>query len=64
VGVGNPAEETCCHPNTLILGFGGSLSTGYQDDPNNLFCDLKQLKMINAGQKNNFRKSKRLVISL
>src|SRR5260221_3930532 len=29
VGVGNPAEETCCHPNKLMLRFSNSLSTGY-----------------------------------
>jgi hypothetical protein len=29
VGVGNPAEETYCYPNTLILGPSWSLSIGY-----------------------------------
>jgi hypothetical protein len=28
VGVGNPAEETYCYPNTLILWFMTYLSTG------------------------------------
>ena len=28
VGVGNPAEETYCYPNTLILWFRAYLSTG------------------------------------
>jgi len=26
VGVGNPAEETCCYPNTATLQFGNVLS--------------------------------------
>ena len=26
VGVGNPAEETCCYPNTAMLQFGNALS--------------------------------------
>ena len=26
VGVGNPAEETCCYPNDAMLQFGNSLS--------------------------------------
>ena len=29
VGVGNPAEETCCYPNTAMLQFGNGLSTTY-----------------------------------
>jgi hypothetical protein len=28
VGVGNPAEETCCYPNKEMLHFPKSLSTG------------------------------------
>ncbi len=31
VGVGNPAEETCCYPNTVMLQFGNALSTTYRD---------------------------------
>jgi hypothetical protein len=27
VGVGNPAEETCCYPNTGMLQSGNNLST-------------------------------------
>lgn len=27
VGVGNPAEETCCYPNTVMLQSGNNLST-------------------------------------
>ena len=27
VGVGNPAEETCCYPNKAMLQFGNALST-------------------------------------
>jgi hypothetical protein len=26
VGVGNPAEETCCYPNNAMLQLGNSLS--------------------------------------
>jgi hypothetical protein len=29
VGVGNPAEETCCHPNTKSLSARPDLSTGH-----------------------------------
>jgi hypothetical protein len=29
VGVGNPAEETCCHPNTKSLSAKPDLSTGH-----------------------------------
>ena len=28
VGVGNPAEETCCYPNEKMLHSGNTLSTG------------------------------------
>jgi len=27
VGVGNPAEETCCYPNKVMLHFSDALST-------------------------------------
>jgi hypothetical protein len=30
VGVGNPAEETCCHPNELILRFCNTLSIKFR----------------------------------
>jgi hypothetical protein len=30
VGVGNPAEETCCYPNETMLQPGDLLSTSYQ----------------------------------
>jgi hypothetical protein len=30
VGVGNPAEETCCHPNSLMLRFCNALSTKFR----------------------------------
>jgi hypothetical protein len=29
VGVGNPAEETCCYPNAVMLQFSNGLSTTY-----------------------------------
>ncbi len=29
VGVGNPAEETCCHPNAIMSPVCNDLSTGY-----------------------------------
>jgi hypothetical protein len=32
VGVGNPAEETCCRPNTLMLLFRDSLSISYPSE--------------------------------
>jgi hypothetical protein len=30
VGVGNPAEETCCHPNDSMLRFCNALSTKFR----------------------------------
>jgi hypothetical protein len=33
VGVGNPAEETCCRPNILMLLSNISLSISYPSNP-------------------------------
>jgi hypothetical protein len=40
VGVGNPAEETCCYPNTVMLHSRNPLSTGGPRPAGRRFCSL------------------------